>query len=182
MAASCFHWRKSQRQYLAVRVDGAHVDAGSGEHMGNVAAARQHLQSSFTELLDTTFRKYLSIDFTCNSNLFFLCLSVWISISQKIYTSAAYLLVGKEVDDGVIDRAGLGKVHGQSGDQWRDVELWIHDYHHWQRRVGQPANKIRYDHGQDHTDGLIILLLAGTPTLELHAPVQLRVERKFDTH
>lgn len=135
MAASCFHQRKSQRQHLAVRVDGAHVDTGSVEHMGNIAAARQHLQSGFTELLDTTFRKYMSIDFTCNSNLFFLCLSVCIlslciSISQQIYTSAAYLLVGKEVDDRVIDRAGLGKVHGQSGDQWRDVELWIHDYHH----------------------------------------------------
>lgn len=50
---------------------------------------------------------------------------------QQIYTLAfAHLLVGKEVDDGVIDRAGLGKVHGHGGKKWRDVELWIHDYHH----------------------------------------------------
>lgn len=67
MAASCFFFcqRESQRQHLAVRVDvpaqgsqpalpvqGVHVDADTGGHVGNVAAAGQHLQSRITELLD----------------------------------------------------------------------------------------------------------------------------------
>lgn len=66
-----FSWRRSQRQHLAVRVDvpaqgsqpaplvhGAHVDAdGGGGHVGNVAAARQCLQSGITELLDVYKRK-----------------------------------------------------------------------------------------------------------------------------
>ena len=105
--------------------------------------------------------------------LYLFTLRLCISILEQSYTKAVYLLVGKEVDDGVIDRASLGKVHGHGGNQWRDVELWIHNYHHRQDRVGQPANKKSYDHSEYHTNGVLILFLAGTPTLKLHTPVQL---------
>ena len=94
---------------------------------------------------------------------------------------AAYLFVGEEVDDGVIDWTGLGKVHGHRGKQRRNIKLWIHHHHHWQRRVGQPTHKKSYDHGQDHADGMIILLLAGAPALEFHTPVQLRAQSRFTT-
>ena len=100
------------------------------------------------------------------------------SLHLQLHTSAAYLFVGEEVDDGIIDGAGLGKVHGHGCKQRRDVELRVHHHYHRHHRVGQPANKKRYDHGQDHVDGVIVLQVAGTPTLDLHTPVQLREWKK----
>lgn len=44
--------------------------------------------------------------------------------------SCAHLLVGKEVDDGVVDGTGLSKVHGHGGEQRRDVQLRVHHHHH----------------------------------------------------
>lgn len=54
------------------------------------------------------------------------------SVRASDFFSAAFahLLVGKEVDDWVVDGTGLGKVHGHGGDQRGDVKLWIHDNHH----------------------------------------------------
>lgn len=105
-------------------------------------------------------------------------LGTWFAAEKKKH---AHLLVGEEVDDGVVDRTGLGKVHGHGGEQRRDVKLWIQDHHHRQGGVGQPADEKSYYHGQDHGNGVIILLPAGPPTLELHTPVQLRAESRFDT-
>lgn len=92
-----------------------------------------------------------------------------------------YPLVGEEVDDGVIHWTGLRKVHGHGGEQGRNIQLRVHNYHHGQRRVGQPADKKCSNHGQDHADGVIIVTLPGTPTLQLKAPVQL-VESKFELY
>lgn len=85
----------------------------------------------------------------------------------------AHLLVGEEVDDGVVDGTGLGEVHRHGGEQRRDVELRVQDHHHRQGSVGQPADEERDDHGQHHVDGVMVLLLAGAATLQLHAAVQL---------
>lgn len=72
----------------------------------------------------------MSIRFGGNFSLIFSHIQDCISIPQHIYALGIYLLVGKEVDDGVIDWTGLGKVHGHGGNQRRNVQLWIYNYHH----------------------------------------------------
>lgn len=49
---------------------------------------------------------------------------------DTLVVSCAHLLVGKEVDDGVVDGTGLSKVHGHGGEQRRDVQLRVQDHHH----------------------------------------------------
>lgn len=118
----------AQRSKPVPPVEGAHVDADAGGCVGNVASAGQQLQSGISELMGEKHHeekhKHHMQSFcsaSCAHNLFFSC---------RCTLAAAHLLVGKEVDDGVVDRASLGKVHGHGGKQRGDVEFWIHDNHH----------------------------------------------------
>lgn len=81
--------------------------------------------------------------------------------------------VSKEVDDGIVDGAGLGEVHRHGGHQGWDVDLWIHNYNHRDGGVRQPADEEGDDHGQDHPDHVFIVLQAVLPPLKFNAFVDL---------
>lgn len=119
----------AQGSQTAPPVQGAHVDADGGGPMGDVAAARQHLKGGVTELLGKDTHQGISQEIYQQASYMSLLPLLQLGFYSR-FTLSAHLLVGKEVDDGIIDRAGLGKVHGHGGEQWRDVELWIHDHHY----------------------------------------------------
>lgn len=94
----------SQRQHLAVCVDASakggqpaplvhrvHADADTGGPMRNVTAARQHLQSTITELIGKTkqprtrtVRKYMSNNFTNSVSSIFVHNQDFISVLQYL--------------------------------------------------------------------------------------------------
>lgn len=84
------------------------------------------------------------------------------------------LFVSKEVDDGIVDRAGFGEVHWHGGDQRWDVDLWIHNHNHRDGGVRQPADEEGDDHGQDHPYRMLVVLQAFFTSLKFNAFVDLK--------
>ena len=90
-----------------------------------------------------------------------------------------HLLVGHEVDDGVVHGAGFGEVHGHGSHQRRDVQLRVHHHHYRDGSVGQPADEERSNHGQNHLNSSSVLLHTGFTSLKLHTFIQLWRKRKI---
>lgn len=93
--------------------------------------------------------------------------------------NSTHLFIGQEVDDRIVNRAGLGKIHRHGGHQRWNVDFWIHNYNYRDGRVRQPADEEGSDHGQDHPKCMFVVLQAVFSTLKLNAFVDLKTGDKL---